>query len=213
MCVCFVTQSCPTFGTLWTCSPLGSSVHRILQARILQVILEWAAIPFSRGSSWPRNWTCISCIAGRFFTIWATREDPIFFLRGGMLLWWLRWWGIFLLCRRPEFDPWVEKIPWRREWLPTLIFLPGKLRGQRNLVGYSVGGPKELDTTEKLTLSHFNMFIIYLYFLVIYLLVSLNHFSIMVFLLNTDLLKFIWSVVDTVILCKFQVYNTVSHNF
>ena len=49
------------------CSPAGFSVHGILQARIL----EWVAMPFSRGSSWPRDWTCISCsscIAGRFFT-------------------------------------------------------------------------------------------------------------------------------------------------
>ena len=37
-------------------------------------ILEWVAYPFSSGTSWPRNWTRISCIAGRFFTIWATRE-------------------------------------------------------------------------------------------------------------------------------------------
>ena len=45
-------------------SPLGSSVHGILWARIL----EWVAISFSRGSSWPRDWTQVSCIAGRFFT-------------------------------------------------------------------------------------------------------------------------------------------------
>ena len=51
-------------------SPPGSSVHGILQARIL----EWVAIPFSRGSSQPRDWTQISHIAGRSFTIWATRE-------------------------------------------------------------------------------------------------------------------------------------------
>ena len=44
----------------------------ILQARILQ----WAAIFFSRGSSWPRDWTQVSCIASRFFTIWATKEAP-----------------------------------------------------------------------------------------------------------------------------------------
>ena len=48
----------------------GSSAHGILQARIL----EWVAIPFSRGSSWPRDGTQVSCIAGRFFTIWAIRE-------------------------------------------------------------------------------------------------------------------------------------------
>ena len=63
-----VTQSCLTLCSSTDCSPLGSSAHGILQARIL----EWLAIPFSRGSSWPRGWTLVSCIAGRFFTIWAT---------------------------------------------------------------------------------------------------------------------------------------------
>ena len=51
--------------------PPGSSVHGILQTRIL----EWVAISFSRGSSQPRDWTGVACIAGRLFTIWATRED------------------------------------------------------------------------------------------------------------------------------------------
>ena len=51
-------------------SPLGSSLHGILQARTL----EWGSIPFSRGSSQPKNRTQASHIAGRFFTIWATRE-------------------------------------------------------------------------------------------------------------------------------------------
>ena len=46
------------------CSLPGSSVHGILQARIL----EWVVIPFSKGSSWPRDWTQVSYIAGRFFT-------------------------------------------------------------------------------------------------------------------------------------------------
>ena len=50
------------------CSPPGSSIHGILQARIL----EWTAIPFSRGSSWLRDQTRVSCFAGRFFTIWTT---------------------------------------------------------------------------------------------------------------------------------------------
>ena len=47
-------------------------IHGILQARVL----EWVAIPFSRGSSWPSDWTQASCTAGRFFTIWATRQFP-----------------------------------------------------------------------------------------------------------------------------------------
>ena len=53
------------------CSPPGFSVHGIFQARIL----EWVAISFSRGSPWPRDWTWVSCSAGRLFTIGATRES------------------------------------------------------------------------------------------------------------------------------------------
>ena len=56
-------------------------------------------------------------------------------------------------CRRPMFDLWVRKIPWRREWLTTPAFLPGESYGQRSLAGYSPQGRKESDTTEKLTLS------------------------------------------------------------
>ena len=48
---------------------------------------------------------------------------------------------------------WVRKIPWRREWLPTPVFLPGEFRGQRSLEGYSPWRHKELDVTERLTLS------------------------------------------------------------
>ena len=63
MCVCY------RLSHVWLCPP-GSSVHGILQARIL----KWIAIPFSRVSSWPRDRTRISHIEGRFFTIWATRR-------------------------------------------------------------------------------------------------------------------------------------------
>ena len=67
------------------CSPPGSSVHRILQARIL----EWVVIPFSRASSQLRNQTRVSCMAGRFFTIWATREaldqQGLVFYRQGLV--------------------------------------------------------------------------------------------------------------------------------
>ena len=67
---CEVAQSCPTLCDPMDCSPPGSSVHGILQARIL----EWVAISFSRGSSQPRDQTQVSCIAGRRFNFWATRE-------------------------------------------------------------------------------------------------------------------------------------------
>ena len=60
-------QSCLTLCDPMDYNPPGSTVHGILQARIL----EWVAIPFSRGPSWPRDLTRISCIACRFFTDWA----------------------------------------------------------------------------------------------------------------------------------------------
>ena len=56
------------------CSLPGSSVHRILQAKIF----VWVVISFSRGSSCPSSQTPVSCTAGRFFTIWATREAPCY---------------------------------------------------------------------------------------------------------------------------------------
>ena len=64
-----VTQLCLILCDPMAYSPWGFSVHGILQARLL----EWVAIPFSRGSSQSRDQTCF---AGRFFTIWATREPP-----------------------------------------------------------------------------------------------------------------------------------------
>ena len=54
-----------------------------------------------------------------------------------------------LQCRRPQFDPWVGKIPWKRERLPTPVFLPGGFHGERSLVGYSPWGCKESDVTEQ----------------------------------------------------------------
>ena len=67
-----VPQSCPILWDPTDSSQPESSVHGILQARIL----EWVAISFSRGSSRFRDWTWVFCIAGRFFTIWATRDAP-----------------------------------------------------------------------------------------------------------------------------------------
>ena len=54
-------------------------------------------------------------------------------------------------CRRHGFDPWVGKIPWRRAWQPTPVFLPGEPHGQKSLVGYGPWGRKELNTTERHT--------------------------------------------------------------
>ena len=71
-----VAQLCLTLCNPMDYSQPGLYVHGTLEARIL----DWVAIPFSRGSSWPRDLTWVSCIAGRFFAIWATRQWVLLFL-------------------------------------------------------------------------------------------------------------------------------------
>ena len=72
LCV-WVTQYSPSLCHPMDCSPPGSSVHGIFQERIL----EWVVIPISRGSAPSRDRTWVSCIAGRFFTVWAIKEAPL----------------------------------------------------------------------------------------------------------------------------------------
>ena len=71
-------QFYPTLCDPMDCSLPSSSVHGILQARTL----EWFVSPLSRGSSWPRDRTQVSCIAGRIFTVWATKEAQSEFTAG-----------------------------------------------------------------------------------------------------------------------------------
>ena len=68
--MCVLLNHVQLFAIPWTCSLPNSSAHGIFQARIQ----EWVAIPFSRGSSWPRDRTPVFCIASRVFTVWAIRE-------------------------------------------------------------------------------------------------------------------------------------------
>ena len=81
---------------------------------------------------------------------------------------------------RDTFDPWVQKIPWRRKWKPIPVLLPGKFRGQRSLVGYSKWGRKESDTTEHthththLVPEHFTSQCIHIQFLDIILFTQMN---------------------------------------
>ena len=68
------------------CNLPGSSIHGILQARVL----GWVAICFSRGSSWSRDWTWISCFMGRLFMVWATRQSTLGKVknsRKGIIVW------------------------------------------------------------------------------------------------------------------------------
>ena len=71
-------------------------------------------------------------------------------VRKQKLPWWLSCQRIRLQCRRPGSDPWVRKIPWRREWLPTPGFLPGESHGQRSLEGSeeAVPGPSVFPSGE-----------------------------------------------------------------
>ena len=98
------------------CSLSGSSVHRILQARIL----EWVASPFSRGSSWPRDWTQVSHIAGSFFfTTLATREA---WSCHGCLL---NPFHTFFLLSRPRANALVEWVPSSRQgWYKNFSRVP-----------------------------------------------------------------------------------------
>ena len=76
-----VAQTCLILCNPMDCSPPDSSAREILQARILEPV----AIPFSKGFSPPRGWTQFSCIAGRFFTVWATREAPTWLLQNTLI--------------------------------------------------------------------------------------------------------------------------------
>ena len=89
-----VAQSCPTLCDPMDCSLPGSSIHEIFQASVL----EWVAISFSRGSFRPRDWTQVSCIAARHFTIWATREKGMA-TQFSILAWRGAWWAMGLQKR------------------------------------------------------------------------------------------------------------------
>ena len=119
---CVLTQSWPNFCNLMDWSLPGFSVHGISQARIL----EWLAISFSRGSSWPRDQTWVSCIAGGFFTIWATNKPQ-------------QPWHMKKESDAAEVT-WHACMHWRRKWQPAPVFLPGESRGRRSLVGCRLWG-------------------------------------------------------------------------
>ena len=81
--------------------------------------------------------------------LWMTKVFPslnMFYFKGFITLQtqWLSGTESACQCRKPEFDPWVGKIPWRRKWQPSLVFLPGKPHGQRSLVGCSPWGHKRV---------------------------------------------------------------------
>ena len=109
-------------------------------------------------------------------------------------------------CRRRKFHPWVRKIPWSRKWQPTLVFLPGKFREQRSLVGYSSLSRKELDMTEQLN-THTQVFsIFYIYHLTDYCLEYLFSLWVQLYFLKLKK-KFLLQSSWFTMLCWFQVYT------
>ena len=137
-----VCASCLTLCYHRECSPPGSSVHGILQARIL----EWIAIPFSRGTSQPKDQTLVSCLAGRFFIIWATGKSyfvkyiPLNWHKDRDFVYDVHCNILLVQClTHSQFSI------WRRKWQPTPVYLPGKSHGQTRLVGYSLWGRKTVE--------------------------------------------------------------------
>ena len=100
---------------------------------------------------WKKGWW--QCVQDNF----SLRIIMRFLIRSlmcsGELPWWLSAKESACQCKRHGFNPWAEKIPWRRKWLPTPVFLPGKSHRQRSLGATVHEVTKELDTSERLTLN------------------------------------------------------------
>ena len=142
------------FSTPWAVAhqtPLSMGFPRQEYWSGLPSLRDLHDLAFSKGSSWPRDWTQVSCIGGRFFTVWAIREAPATDRQKYDYLSELMWdephqgfpggiSGIKPSCqwrrhKRCGFNLWAKKIPWMRAWQPTPVFLPGESHGQRSLVG------------------------------------------------------------------------------
>ena len=142
--MCSFAQSCTTPCNPLDCSPPGSSIHGILQARLL----EWVAMPSSRGSSQARDRTRVSCIAGGFFTRWAIRDAP----RKTLPPWNQSLWTyktIYLLsCKFSAVFIWLSiavstKVPDCEQQKPTLT-ISAKKGVFRKELGELWGSPKRL---------------------------------------------------------------------
>ena len=152
-----VAQSCPPPCYSMDCSQPGSSIHGILQARIL----EWVTVPFSRGYP-PGSYTLLTQGLNpglphcrQILYSLSHKGSPILRMVWLVLLWkgeiwpWPQAGGASgkeptCQCRRHwlGFDPWVRKIPWRGAWQLTPVFLPGESHGPRSLAGYNPWGRK-----------------------------------------------------------------------
>ena len=147
-------QSCLTLCDPMDWSPPGSSVHGILQARIL----EWVAIPFSRGIFLTQGLS-LGLLHCRQILYHLIHQGSPYDIHRGTLSFQISVsrfhvnTSLCLQCRTLGLIPGSGRFPWRREWQHTPVFLPEEFHGQRSLVGYSPWGLKESDMTERLSLS------------------------------------------------------------
>ena len=139
LCVYAKSLSCvQLFATLWTVAHQAHLSMGLSQVRIL----EWVAMPSSRGSSRPRDQNCVSyvsCIGKHILYHYTTWEAHI---RQYKMIW-CSYQSLYISCSFPLVQWSViildkySKVMWRRQWYPTPVFLPGKSRGRRSLVGCS----------------------------------------------------------------------------
>ena len=102
------------------CNLPGFSVHEIFQARVL----EWVAIAFSRRSSWPRDWTWVSCIIDRHFTLWATREALWMWEVDYKESWAPKNWCFWTVVLEKTLEvPWTARKPINRKGNQSWIFI------------------------------------------------------------------------------------------
>ena len=147
-------------NSLWSYSPTGSSVHGILQVRIL----EWVAMPSSRGSSWPRDWAhssmqslVVPALQADFVSLGHQAEETMA-PHSSTLAWKIPWTEepgrLQSMGSLRVGHSWVTSLSlctfmhWRRKWQPTPVFSLGESQGQGSLVGCHLWGRTESDTTE-----------------------------------------------------------------
>ena len=150
--LCLVAQTYPTLCDPMDCHPRGSSVHGILQARVL----KWVSMPSSRRSSRATDQTQVSRIAGGFFTVQATRKACLFSLLFFKAREDLGFPGGSVVKNLPSMqETWVRSLggedPLKEGMATTPVFLPRGSHGQRSLAGYSPLGRTESDVTERLS--------------------------------------------------------------
>ena len=140
------------------CSPSGSSIRGIFEARVL----EWVIFSFSRGSSRPRDQTLVSQIAAMQETlVWSLgKKDPLekeLANHCRTLAWkipWIEEPSRLQSMGSQRVRDWATSLSlftfmhWRRKWQPTPVFLPGESQGRGSLVGCDLWGHTESDTTE-----------------------------------------------------------------